>query len=98
MPSQTTQSVRPSAIVGTFYPADATALTNMVSQHLAEARPTRLSPKALIAPHAGLICSGPVAGTAYRSVADRASEITRVILLGPPHRVAVHKFCVPGKK
>ena len=68
----------------------------MVDRHLADARPTQLSPKALIAPHAGLIYSGPVAGNAYRSVADRADEITRVVLLGPPHRIAVQKFCVPA--
>jgi len=68
----------------------------MVDRCLAEARDEGLSPKALIAPHAGLIYSGPVAGSAYRSVARRASEITRVVLLGPPHRVAVSKFCVPA--
>ena len=96
MTSQSTQTIRPPAIAGTFYPADAQALAGMIDQCLASARDDGLSPKALIAPHAGLIYSGPVAGSAYKSIARRASEITRVVLLGPPHRVAVPKFCVPA--
>ena len=96
MTSQSTQTIRPPAIAGTFYPADAHTLAGMIDQCLASARDDGLSPKALIAPHAGLIYSGPVAGSAYKSIARRASEITRVVLLGPPHRVAVPKFCVPA--
>lgn len=96
MTNQTPNHIRSPAIAGTFYPSDAGALTNMVDQCLADARDNGLSPKALIAPHAGLIYSGPVAGNAYRSIADRADQITRVVLLGPPHRVAVSKFCVPA--
>ena len=96
MSTATPESVRPPAIAGTFYPADPEALAGMVDRFLADARDDGLSPKALIAPHAGLVYSGPIAGNAYRSVARRAREITRVVLLGPPHRVAVPKFCVPA--
>ncbi len=89
-------AIRPPAIAGTFYPAEPDALAGFVDRCLAEANENGLNPKALIAPHAGVIYSGPVAGSAYRSIARRAKEITRVVLLGPPHRVAVPKFCVPA--
>jgi hypothetical protein len=46
------------------------------------------SPKAVVAPHAGYIYSGPVAGSAYAALASRGSQIERVILIGPSHRVA----------
>src|SRR5262249_45504304 len=45
-----------------------------------------LSPKAVVAPHAGHIYSGDIAGSAYRLLARRKGEIKRVILLGPNHR------------
>lgn len=96
MTIQPAASVRPPAIAGTFYPADAQTLAAMVDKYLSDARDDGLNPKALIAPHAGLIYSGPVAGSAYKSIARRAGQISRVVLLGPPHRVAVPKFCVPA--
>jgi AmmeMemoRadiSam system protein B len=43
-------------------------------------------PKALIAPHAGYIYSGPVAASAYVRIAALRGSIQRVILLGPAHR------------
>lgn len=46
------------------------------------------TPKALIAPHAGYIYSGRVAGAAYRLLANARGKITRVVLLGPSHRFA----------
>lgn len=72
MTIQPAASVRPPAIAGTFYPADAQTLAAMVDKYLSDARDDGLNPKALIAPHAGLIYSGPVAGSAYKSIARRA--------------------------
>jgi AmmeMemoRadiSam system protein B len=46
-------------------------------------------PKALIAPHAGYVYSGPIAGTAYALLAGRTTGVDRVVLLGPAHRVRV---------
>jgi len=40
--------------------------------------------KALIAPHAGYVYSGPVAASAFRQLSGR-EEIRRVLLLGPSH-------------
>ncbi len=46
---------------------------------------TSPGPKALIAPHAGYVYSGPIAATAYASwLADRRI-IRRIVLLGPAH-------------
>lgn len=45
------------------------------------------APKAVIAPHAGYIYSGPVAGFAYATVKALRQRIKRVVLLGPAHRV-----------
>lgn len=44
-------------------------------------------PKAIIAPHAGYQFSGPIAASAYAAIAGQAGSITRVILLGPAHRL-----------
>lgn len=89
--------VRPPAIAGTFYPAKPDALTGMIDACMTTARDNGLSPKALIAPHAGYIYSGPVAANAYKSIAARADEISRVVLLGPPHRVAGAEILRPGR-
>lgn len=43
-------------------------------------------PKALIAPHAGYIYSGPVAATAYQTLKPIADRIERVVILSPAHR------------
>lgn len=88
-------TVRPPAVAGMFYPADPGQLRDMVRKflvegqaHIAQRAPAAINPKALIAPHAGFVYSGPTAGVAYASVIPRRGKIRRVILLGPSHRVA----------
>ena len=88
-------TVRPSAVAGTFYPADPRQLTHEVQGFLAEARPQFLNPKALIVPHAGYIYSGAIAANAYATLKDLAPRIRRVVLLGPAHRVAVRGLALP---
>jgi hypothetical protein len=44
-------------------------------------------PKAIVAPHAGYIYSGPIAASAYVRLKPAKEQITRVVLLGPSHRV-----------
>ena len=79
---------RKPAVAGMFYPADSRELRREVLAFLDAAKPDRAGPpKAIVAPHAGYIYSGPVAGSAYAQLADRAGNITRVLLLGPSHRV-----------
>lgn len=89
-------TVRQPAVAGMFYPADPRQLAHDVQQLLAAAHPPALIPKALIAPHAGYIYSGPIAATAYATLQPIAARIRRVILLGPTHRVAVRGLALPG--
>jgi len=89
-------TVRPPAVAGMFYAAEAQQLAHDVQQFLAEASPFDLIPKALIVPHAGYIYSGAIAATAYATLQPIASRIRRVVLLGPTHRVAVRGLALPG--
>ena len=89
-------SVRTPAVAGMFYPADPLQLAHDVQALLDAAPPHDLTPKALIAPHAGYIYSGPVAASAYATLAPLATRIRRVVLLGPTHRVAVRGLALPG--
>jgi AmmeMemoRadiSam system protein B len=84
-------TVRQPAVSGLFYPAEAGQLHHDVAQYLAEAKPVSAAahiPKAIIAPHAGYMYSGPVAASVYARLLPARHTIQRVILLGPSHRVA----------
>ncbi len=88
--------VRPAAVAGSFYPADPRRLEAEVRGHLAAAAaPLGWRPKALIAPHAGYVYSGPVAGSAFRQLASGCGEIDRVVLLGPSHFVPFAGLALP---
>ena len=89
-------AIRPPAVAGLFYPADPEELSHYLHLLLDDAQPPELIPKALIAPHAGYIYSGPVAASAYAALKPVADRIRRVILLGPTHRVAVRGLALPG--
>jgi len=82
--------LRPTAVAGQFYPAEPEKLSAMVAGWLDVARPPATpAPKAIVAPHAGYVYSGALAGACHRRfLADRA-VIRRVVLLGPAHRVAL---------
>lgn len=82
-------TVQPAGVAGQFYPADPAQLAAGVDASLAKAIPNPTTPKAVIAPHAGHIYSGDIAGTAYAALAKRKDEIKRVVLLGPNHRAPV---------
>jgi AmmeMemoRadiSam system protein B len=58
--------------------------------------PERTVPKAIIAPHAGYIYSGPIAASVYTLLAPARDRVNRVVLLGPTHRVAVRGLALPG--
>lgn len=79
---------RQPAVAGSFYPADAAQLHAMLDGFLAvpPADPQG-PPKAIIAPHAGYIYSGPVAASAYAQLRAASDRISRVVLFGPSHRV-----------
>lgn len=81
--------VRLPAVAGRFYPADESSLRGMVEgllQEVPEAAPKATAPKALIAPHAGYVYSGPVAASIYARLLPFRDQYRRVVLLGPAHR------------
>lgn len=82
--------VRPPAVAGTFYTSDAAELRRQVEGFVHAPRPDRRAPKAIIAPHAGYIYSGAVAGHVYAALAPLRNVVQRVVLLGPAHRVYTH--------
>jgi hypothetical protein len=92
--------IRPPAVAGTFYPAAQDALERQLAQFMSEADngpPTGDAlaiPKAIIAPHAGYVYSGPVAARAYARLAPARGRITRVVLIGPSHHLAFRGLAV----
>jgi AmmeMemoRadiSam system protein B len=86
----TMASVRNPAVAGLFYPDDPRELHAMIADYLGSARVAGSVPKAIIAPHAGYIYSGPIAASAYARLGPARGRITRVVLLGPAHRVGFH--------
>jgi len=97
--SQAISSVRAPAVAGMFYPGAGRELAQVLTDLLGTAArdaPERAVPKAIIAPHAGYVYSGPVAASVYTLLAPARRSITRVVLLGPTHRVAVRGLALPG--
>jgi hypothetical protein len=92
-------AIRPTAVAGSFYPGDASALAAEVAAYLAEAAGLpggARAPKAIIAPHAGYMYSGPIAGSIYKRLAALRGVVRRVVLAGPAHRVPVRGASVPA--
>jgi hypothetical protein len=79
---------RPAAVNGYFYPGDAGELAALVEKLLTPPAQGK-TPKAIIVPHAGYIYSGAVAASGYSHLAGLDKRISRVVLLGPAHRVYV---------
>jgi len=78
--------VRPSAVAGTWYPRVAGALIKDLDAYLGAASidlQGRLH--GIIAPHAGLMFSGPVAAYAYKAAAAGTYDVA--FLVGPSHFV-----------
>jgi hypothetical protein len=81
-------SERRPAVAGTFYPAEAQELRDLVDGYLKSAKQHDRRPKALIAPHAGFVYSGPIAASAYVQIGPLRDVVHRVVLVGPAHRAA----------
>ena len=89
-------AIRPAAVAGSFYPAAPAQLQRQIAEFLGRNGQdgTGPSPKALIAPHAGYIYSGPIAAAAYARLAPARGRISRVVLLGPSHFVGFRGLAV----
>ena len=90
--------IRKPAVAGTWYPAASAELATRVDGYVAAAgdAPRRLDTLvALIAPHAGLKYSGPVAAFAYRQLLEHPADVA--VLVGPSHFVGFEGVAVyPG--
>jgi AmmeMemoRadiSam system protein B len=80
--------VRPAAVAGSWYPGTAAAIAREVDGYLGAAPPSAPAGRlvGLIAPHAGLRYSGPVAAHAYGLL--RGAAGLTAVLVGPSHRAA----------
>jgi AmmeMemoRadiSam system protein B len=88
---------RPAAVAGRFYPADPIELRRMVEGFLSRVElAAAAAPKAIIAPHAGYIFSGPIAASAYARFAPARPVIKRIILIGPSHFVPFEGLAAAG--
>jgi AmmeMemoRadiSam system protein B len=98
------EEVRLPAVAGAFYPASPSTLDALVTRLLADARAESADassslaalPKAIIVPHAGYVYSGAVAARAFALLSTHAERISRVVLLGPAHRLRVDGLASPG--
>ena len=89
-------AIRPTAVAGTFYPAEPDVLERQLALFLSEAANTASPalPKAIIGPHAGYAYSGAIAARAYTRLATARGRISRVVLIGPSHYVAFRGLAV----
>lgn len=88
--------VRPPAVAGRFYPADATLLAETVDRLVADVQVLAEEPvaAAYVVPHEGYPYSGPVAASVYARLRGRA--VRRVVLLGPSHYVPLGSIAAPA--
>jgi AmmeMemoRadiSam system protein B len=83
------RNVRPAAVAGSWYPDTPLELARAVDGYLSAASRDAVDFDrlvALIAPHAGLRYSGPVAAHAYHLLRRHAFDV--IVLVGPSHYVA----------
>jgi AmmeMemoRadiSam system protein B len=73
--------IRPPAVAGRFYPDDPGQLRDAVDSLLITENKKKIRARACLAPHAGYMYSGRVAGEVYK----RLEIPSRVILIGPRH-------------
>jgi AmmeMemoRadiSam system protein B len=79
---------RPAAVAGSWYPGTKAALTHDLDEYLARAgEPPQGRVDAVIAPHAGLMFSGPVGAFSYKAAAANG-PYDAAVLVGPSHFVA----------
>ncbi len=89
-------SIRKAAMAGVFYPEDGAELHHALQRYLQDGRGADTPPRAVIAPHAGYIYSGPIAGSAFKAWAALRGNVDGVVLLGPSHRLAFDGIATPS--
>ena len=79
------KDIRPSPIAGQWYPGDSDRLAATVDRYMDAARLPRIDGTVVgvMAPHAGYLYSGPVAGYAFAALRGMAPDV--VVVLSPMH-------------
>jgi AmmeMemoRadiSam system protein B len=78
--------IRPSPIAGRWYPGDSSQLAGSVDGYINAAQLPKIDGEVvgIIAPHAGHVYSGPVAGYAFKAIRDMQPEL--VVVVSPMHQ------------
>ena len=88
-------AVHPAQVAGSFYPAEPEALLALIARMRQGARSDGgVAPKAVVAPHAGVVYSGAVAATAFSAWARRAEPPKKIVIIGPAHRFAFNGLAI----
>jgi AmmeMemoRadiSam system protein B/AmmeMemoRadiSam system protein A len=89
--------VKEPAVAGSFYPADKKRLSDDLDRYLSQPGDSPDDGRLLtiVAPHAGYVYSGGVAGYSYARL--KGKDIRKVIMLGPSHYAAINGAVIyPG--
>jgi AmmeMemoRadiSam system protein B len=91
------ETLRKSAIAGSWYPGKASILKRDIEKYFAAVPDLAWEGEitGLVAPHAGYIYSGQVAAHAYKLI--RGKKYDAVVIVGPSHRVAFHGVSIFGE-
>ncbi len=83
-------------MAGSWYPGHPVTLQSAIDQyfgHVTESVTGDIT--ALVAPHAGLMYSGPVAAHAYRQLEGRAYDV--IVLVGPSHHIGFEGVAIMAR-
>ncbi|RLC47917.1 MAG: AmmeMemoRadiSam system protein B [Candidatus Coatesbacteria bacterium] len=84
--------IRRPAVAGQFYERTSSGLREQVRLYVEDV-PQKVPAKAIMCPHAGYVCSGPVAGKVY----SRIPNYDTYVILGPNHTGAGAPVAVFGE-
>src|SRR5262245_55707611 len=85
--------IRPAAVAGSWYPSSADRLAREVDDYIGRAQVDDPgAPIAIVAPHAGLKYSGPIAAFAYRAV--QHGDYDAAVLVGPSHFIGFNGVAI----
>jgi AmmeMemoRadiSam system protein B/AmmeMemoRadiSam system protein A len=88
--------IREPAVAGRFYPADPDELRAAIRGLLGTSAIPNAHPKGIIAPHAGYVYSGPIAGVAHSTLRGLRGQVRCVLLFGPAHYVHLRGMALPS--
>jgi hypothetical protein len=87
---------RAAAVAGTWYPGHPATLLSAIDEYFGRVHETVTGDiTALVAPHAGLMYSGPVAAHAYRQLEGRPYDV--IVLVGPSHHVGFEGVAIVAR-